>query len=212
MKKLIFLTALFMLVTQARGSDLFKIGAKAGLAYTNVSIKDIAINATNPYNLVTGPGVAGGHIGLQTQFNVAIVVIKPELYFNTGGGTLERILNDSTSEALSVRFYRLDLPLLVGVKLGPVRINVGPVGSYVLSEDTKSEIQDIPEDYELFLEKKLTWGYQAGLGVDLGRRLTLDARYEGSLSKVGETLNLDTGPVTLDARPGQFIFSVGIWF
>ncbi|MCK7531208.1 MAG: hypothetical protein MZV63_09280 [Marinilabiliales bacterium] len=33
---------------------------------------------------------------------------------------------------------------------------------------------------------KATFGYQAGVGFDLLKRLTVDVRYEGNLSKFGE--------------------------
>ena len=42
----------------------------------------------------------------------------------------------ASTEVLNVNFSRIDLPLLVGVKLDLARINVGPVGSYILKEES----------------------------------------------------------------------------
>jgi opacity protein-like surface antigen len=213
MKKLIlaFITAFFL--TQAADAELFKWGIKLGAAFSNLSIDDFIIDdPAEAYDLVTGDGVFGYHFGLQTQFNIALVVIKPELYFNAGGGTLEKVVDGGVSEALDVKFNRIDMPVLAGVKLGPVRINAGPVGSYVISENTRSDILGIPEDYEIFT-RKVTWGFQAGLGVDLLKKISLDTRYEGSLSKLGKEFTIPgVPPFSLDARPRQWIFSLGIWF
>jgi hypothetical protein len=213
MKKLIlaFIASFFLM--QAADAELFKWGIKLGAAYSNLSIDDFIIDdPAEAYDLVTGKGVFAYHIGLQTQFNIALVVIKPELYFNAGGGTLKKVLDGGVSEALDVKFNRIDLPVLAGVKLGPVRINAGPVGSFIISENTKSDILSIPDDYEIFASR-MTWGFQAGLGVDLLKRISLDARYEGSLSKLGENFTIPGIPVfSLDARPRQWIFSLGVWF
>ncbi len=87
-------------------------------------------DGTQIYSLVQGESVRGYQIGLQTRIKVAMLFVQPELYFNVTGGSVERIIQgSSTAELLNVQFNRIDIPLLVGVKLGPARINVGPVGS-----------------------------------------------------------------------------------
>jgi hypothetical protein len=111
------------------------------------------------------------------------------------------------SEVLKVNFSRIDIPLLVGVKLGPARINAGPVGSYVIKETT--DLSAIEPDFTLFT-KSMTWGFQAGIGIDVSK-ISLDARYEGSLSKLGESFNVGGSEFALDARPSQWVISLGIW-
>ncbi len=189
---------------------MFKYGIKAGVGFSSLKIEDIT-GITGPsgaYDLVTGDGVMGYHVGLQTRIKIAMLLIQPELYFNAGGGTIEQIQAGGATEVLNVNFSRIDVPVLVGVKLGPLRINAGPVGSFVLKET--NDLTQIQPDYTIFTSA-MTWGFQAGLGVDISK-LSLDARYEGSLSKLGETLNVGGQPFTLDARPSQWIISLGIWF
>jgi len=98
---------------------------------------------------------------------------------------------------------------LVGVKLGPARINAGPVGSYVISET--NDLTTLVPDYEIFTTA-MTWGFQAGIGVDILKKISVDARYEGSLSQLGETLTIGGNDFALDARPRQWLISLGIWF
>jgi hypothetical protein len=189
---------------------MFNYGIKAGIGFSSLKLDDVTgINdGADVYDLITGDGVMGYHVGLQTRIKIAMLVIQPELYFNAGGGTLEQVVDNGPTSVLDVKFSRIDIPLLVGVKLGPARISVGPTGSFVLSENT--DLKEIQPDFELF-SKAMTWGFQAGLGLDISK-LSLDFRYEGSLSKLGESFSVGGTDFALDARPSQWIISLGFWF
>ena len=210
MKKLIFIAVASFFLVQVSNAQLFNYGIKAGIGFSSLKFEDITgINdGSDVYDLITGDAVMGYHVGLQTRIKVAMLVIQPELYFNAGGGTVEQVVEGGSTEILNVKFNRIDLPVLVGVKLGPARINVGPVGSFVLSETT--DLTEIEPDFELF-SSSMTWGFQAGLGLDISK-LSIDARYEGSLSSLGETFSVGGTDFPLDARPAQWIISVGFWF
>ncbi|MGW8317136.1 MAG: porin family protein, partial [Bacteroidales bacterium] len=139
------------------------------------------------YNLVTGDAVMGYHFGVQTRIKIAMLYIQPEAYFDMSGGTVKKVVDNGATEILNTRFSRIQIPLLLGVKLGPVRINAGPAGSIILSEST--DLTELQPDFTLF-KNTMTWGFQAGLGVDLFSKLSIDARYEGSLSRLGESLSI----------------------
>jgi hypothetical protein len=199
-----------MFIFSVSNAQLFNYGIKGGIGFSSLKIEDITgINdGSDVYDLITGDGVTGYHVGLQTRIKIAMVVIQPELYFNAGGGTVEQVVDGGATEILNVKFNRIDIPLLAGVKFGPARIHLGPVGSFVLSETT--DLTEIEPDFELF-SSAMTWGFQAGLGLDISR-LSLDFRYEGSLSKLGESLSIGGSEFALDARPSQWIISLGFWF
>lgn len=210
MKKLILILMASMFMVTASEAQIFKYGIKAGVGFSSLKFEDITgiTGAQGAYDLVTGDGVMGYHLGIQTRIKIAMLVIQPELYFNAGGGTVEQIVQGGAPEIMNINFSRIDLPLLVGAKFGPARVHVGPVGSYVLNEN--NELSQLQADYTLFTSA-LTWGFQAGVGIDVSK-ISLDARYEGSLSKLGETLSLGGTDFTLDARPSQWIISLGVWF
>jgi hypothetical protein len=210
MKKLILVLIATMFICTVSEAQFFNYGIKAGIGFSNLKMDDITgiDNGSEVYDLITGESVTGYHVGLQTQIKIAMLVVKPELYFNAGGGTLEQVVDNGPNEVLNVKFSRIDVPVLAGVKLGPIRLNAGPVGSFVISETT--DLTDIEPDFELFT-KAMTWGYQAGIGLDVSK-LSIDARYEGSLSKLGETFSVGSADFPLDARPSQWIISVGFWF
>ena len=211
MRKLLLLLVASLLVCSTAEAQLFKYGLKAGVGFSSLKIEDITgiSEGGDVYNLVTGDAVMGYHFGVQTRIKIAMIYIQPEAYFNAGGGTIEQVVENGPTEVLNVRFNRIDIPVLVGVKLGPVRLNAGPTGSIVLSEIT--DLTELQPDFKLFTNT-MTWGFQAGAGVDIINKISLDARYEGSLSRLGESISIGGNEFPLDARPSQWIISLGIWF
>ena len=211
MKKLALLLVASLFILNTAEAQIFKYGIKGGIGFSNLRMEDITgINdGEDVYNLVTGDAVMGYHIGVQTRIKIAMFLIQPEAYFDVGGGTFEKVLTNGTTEILNTRFSRIEIPVLLGVKLGPVRINAGPAGSIILSETT--DLTELEPDFTLF-ENTMTWGFQAGIGIDLFKKLTLDARYEGSLSQLGESLTIGGSEFALDARPSVWLISLGYWF
>ncbi|MFZ5941426.1 MAG: outer membrane beta-barrel protein [Bacteroidota bacterium] len=214
MKKLLLVFAASFLLFQISDAQLIKFGIKGGVGFSKLAIEDITglTDGTEVYNLVTGESVTGYHVGVNARIKLAMVFIQPEVYFNAGGGTLQKVVDGGTSELVNVDFSRLDIPVLVGVKLGPARLGVGPVGSLVLQDSYNDLLTLIDNpDFELF-SSKMTWGFQAGVGLDIWK-LSIDARYEGSLSTLGkEQITVGTTNFALDARPSQWLVSLGFWF
>lgn len=212
MKKLTFILAISLFLVQTSNAQMFQWGIKAGLGINSLKIADLTDieDGSDVYDLVTGENVMGYHVGFQTRINIAMIFIQPELYFNDGGAKIEEFRNDALEATYNVNFQRIDLPLLVGMKLGPARINLGPVGSYVVNESVSDDVQDSDPDYTFF-SQSMTWGFQAGLGLDLSK-ISLDVRYEGSLSSLGDDVTIGGSSYVLDARPSQWTFSLGFWF
>ena len=210
MKKLIFIAIAAFFLVQTSNAQLFKWGIKGGIGFSSLNIEDITgiSDGTDVYDLVTGAGVTGYHLGVQTRVKIAMIYIQPEIYWNAGGGTLEQVVNGTVTDVLEVKFTRIDVPLLVGVKLGPVRLNIGPVGSYVINETNEGSTGDF--DYQLYTDA-MNWGWQGGIGFDLSK-LSLDLRYEGSLSDLSDSVPPALAGYNMDPRPSQWIISLGYWF
>jgi hypothetical protein len=138
--------------------------------------------------------------------------IQPEVLFSTSTTEVQiqeidqgTVVDEVTKEQ---KFNKIDVPLMAGWKFGPARIQFGPVASIVLSNESAIEAAyDYEEEFN-----KATWGYQVGAGLDLFSTLTLDIKYEGSLSKFGDGIVVGDTKREFDSRPNQFIFSLGIFF
>ena len=193
MKKLLLLSFTLLLVSTAMAQEL-SLGPRVGISQTKIDLK-------NPL-LTPGDAEVGYHFGLFARLSVASLYVQPELLYTQTSGSLIADLGPIGSENFDLEFNRMDLPIMVGLKLFRVlRVQAGPILSYDIGSKIKDSTgANLPGvDYE-----KFSVAYQAGLGVDIGN-LYLDAKYEGSLGGVLESI----GSLDTDERLSQFVFSVG---
>jgi hypothetical protein len=121
----------------------------------------------------------------------------------------ESTYRDAETRIDSQRFNRLEIPVLVGVRLGPVRLNAGPSATVPIG--SPDNLINDPNFENMY--RGTTFGYQAGVGVDIFNTITLDLRYGGSLSEeFGDAVNIGNQTFNLDSRQPQFIISVGVMF
>lgn len=175
MKKLI-LSALFVcfnLVAFSQVLPSFQLGLKAGTNLSKLSTD----------NTFSSDNRAGYYAGLWARIGAAGIHLQPELYL-TGKNTT---LKASNGDENKVKFTSLDVPVLVGTKIGAagvgIRLNTGPVVSFIL-DDEQSFGQAAGDVFKgNFKGQNFAW--QFGTGLDIGN-LGLDLRYETGLSKIGK--------------------------
>ena len=213
MMKKLFLIVLTVFIVLPAFSQI-KFGLKAGLSTTNLKMEDLKTLTSGQTQYVVDAlkgANYGFHGGAFVRLGLMGFYIQPELLF--ASRTDEYTVADADDPASEIikkqQFNQLDLPIMLGVRLGPVRLNAGP-SARLLINSPKDLIDD--PDFKV-MYNNLTFGYQAGLGVDIIKRITLDLRYEGSLQKYQTQVENVTGDkFTLDDRPNAFLFSVGIMF
>src|SRR5690554_1025272 len=194
MKTRILFVALFAyLATGTVIAQEFSIGPKIGLSQGNVAV--------NGDGFSKGDSKLGYHLGLFARLGGNMIYLQPEvLYTNTGGEFKQTQGSDEVN--FEATFNRLDVPVLVGLKLADFfRIQAGPVASFMLNSEVSQDVgnADLP-DYN-----SSTLGYQAGIGLDVGNMI-LDLKYEGALGKVSESI----AGFSTDQRQNQLILSLGI--
>lgn len=187
MKKTILLSCLFIATTVAAFAQLpsFTFGIKGGLNVSKLNA-DFA-REENRLGYQVGAFARIGGLGLYVQ---------PEAYVGSKGSKFIQVTqdNNTTVEADGkVNFTTLDIPLLLGTKIGPKNFNVrfmaGPVVSFVLNEETTfNQAYNQATDFQNY--KDQTWAGQVGAGVDVGN-LTIDARYEVGLSNISRSDKYD---------------------
>ena len=198
MKKAVFAFLLSFIVVGSYG----QFGLKAG---TNTA--KFKITSPNQTFQEAQEAIWGLNVGIFYRFKIAIIYFQPEAYFSsTGGKFTYSNLSSGLDEIHTLDMNRIDIPLLIGVKLGPIRVHGGPTAFFTISD--KSNL----ENFDAAM-KGTTWGYQAGLGIDLLKKLTFDARYEGSLSEISNNVTLPGG-TTLEpsTKASAFLLSVGFMF
>ncbi|MFA4869484.1 MAG: porin family protein [Pedobacter sp.] len=181
MRKII-LSAFFVALSFSAFSQVlpsFQFGLKGGLNLSKLSTE----------NTFSSDNRAGYYAGLWTRIGAAGIHLQPELYLSGKNTTLKA----NTGEENKVTFTSLDVPVLVGTKIGAagvgIRLNTGPVVSFVL--DKEQSFGDAAGDVFKGNFKDQNFAWQFGAGVDIGK-LGLDLRYETGLSKIGKDGYNDT--------------------
>lgn len=214
MKKIFLLALIVCLTAGMATAQLVKFGVKGGLNFSKLKFDDVSnvVSGASEYSLMEDESFQSFHVGVMTRINVFNMYIQPELYFNTSGGKVlvEDMSGTTTlSEVRQIKYNKIDVPVLLGMKFGPLRVNAGPVASIMLSES--NEIEDIIPEMES-MSKSASIGYQAGLGLDFLKFFTLDYRYEGSLSKWGDKISVGGTDYAFDSRGSMHLVSLGIFF
>jgi hypothetical protein len=131
--------------------------------------------------------------GLWMRFGRTIF-IQPEAVVSSKGGAFEVYYNgQNVSNLVKVKMTTIDVPILLGLKLGPLRVNAGPMASFIVGNNQTlgQALQQYTTGSVGDAFSKAYYGYQLGGGLDLGS-LSLDVRYEGALSDV-TSLSLQNG-------------------
>ncbi|MCG8412139.1 MAG: PorT family protein [Bacteroidales bacterium] len=216
--KQVFIIFICVFAFNLSSMSQIKFGIKGGLTTTSIKTDEV-LSIRNQLDIdklmVKGKdSKVGFQAGIFTRIQILAFYIQPELLFSSTGGEVEitSLKSDKkiASEIRKQEFRHIDFPILLGFKVGPLRLQAGPVGTIVL--DSKPSLKGFMDmDYKEEF-KNASWGYQVGIGFDLFKTLTLDVKYEGNLSKLGESVNIGNESFDFDSRNSQFIVSLGIFF
>ena len=183
-------------------------------------------------------------VGLFGRVTIGRVYVQPEvLYFKTSnvfdanvvGVESNNLFNLPTGANVNLTLNQMNLqvPVMIGLNvidldILTLRAQVGPTANFVLQSKTVYDQtytldgQQYPLDNattdEDFDPTSIAWGLQAGLGLDVLKRITLDINYNFGLSHMFENLNNTPLGETFDfsnidhTRQNMFMVTVGIKF
>ncbi|MFP4487976.1 MAG: porin family protein [Bacteroidales bacterium] len=203
MKKLVLI--LFAAIISSGAFAQFSWGLKAGASSNNFKLED-PVNVTAQQTISSAETASWGfHGGAFIRISALGLMVQPEFLFSMSENNMI-VTEDGVGDLKSQKFSKLDVPVLLGIKLGPMRLMAGPAASVMLGSD--SDFFADAED----LYNAATFGYQAGVGIDLMKKITIDVRYEGGLNRFGDEVKVGTETVTLDGRANAVVVSAGIMF
>ncbi|MBB2151540.1 porin family protein [Pedobacter gandavensis] len=175
MKKII-LSALFICSSMMAFSQIlpsFQFGLKGGVNLTKFSTE----------GTLKSDNRAGYYGGVWARIGAAGIHLQPEMYISGKNTSLK----DPNGFDTNVDFTSLDIPVLVGTKIGAagvgIRLNTGPVVSFVLSKDQTIKAAATEAFKGKFKDQNFAWQFGAGLDVS---KLGIDLRYEQGLTKIGK--------------------------
>ena len=188
----------------------FAFGIKGGVNLSRLTMGDVFTtrydDLGNPYlgydgkevrdnlkqSFTTRTGAVGG---IYARFG-RVVFIQPEVLISTKGGSFDIIqthLENPVTKTVDIKYSNIDVPILIGLKGGPIRILAGPVTSFRIGDNQR--LRDAFKQYTSNLNDAMsqaTFGYQLGAGLDLGA-FSLDVRKEGSFTDLA-TFELNGTP------------------
>ena len=177
MKK-IFLALAFLVIGYGASAQVlpsFQFGLKAGL---NIS----QLNTDNLFNSENRAGFLGG---VWFRFGAAGIHLQPEIYITDKKTTLK---STTTNEVNKVSFTSIDVPVLIGTKIGAVgvgvRLNTGPVVSFIIDEN--QTFGQATTNITRFSAKDQAFAWQFGAGLDV-KSIGIDLRYELGLTKLNKS-------------------------
>ncbi len=211
MKKLIALLLVAYVSVQTAEAQS-KFGLLVGLNTTELEPGDFiqfSPQGMEELKLAIKDAKYGVHFGAFGQFQLATLFIRPEIVYNSTSVdfTLDSIGGNPVG-IFTEKYQNLNIPVIVGTKLGPVRIGAGPVGHvFLASTSNLTDIEGYKQDF-----KNLTLGFQAGIGIDLFRKYSFDLRYEGNFNKFGDHIIINGQQYAFSQNPERIIATLGIAF
>ena len=211
MKRFIFFALCVAMTHISANAQSFKWGVKAGISTPDVKPAEAGEITSDSFKFKIADANYGVHFGAFVRFGISKIYIQPELNLNSSKVTynVQALKKPATAfDTLQKEsFLNLDIPILIGFKLGTFRINGGPVGHLHLTNT--SDLFQIKTYKSNFNSMK--YGYQAGVGLDFGK-LGIDIRYEGNFDKFGDHINLGGKPYSFSKNPTRLLVSFGLSF
>jgi hypothetical protein len=189
MKKVIILAIVSLIsistFAQTKG---FSAGLRLGANLSQVRGNDLSFTSGNTvFNFRNNDDRAFGFVGGVFLRFGRTVYLQPEVLISQKGGRYDLVTdNGNSTKTVDFRMTNLDLPLLVGVKIGDVfRINAGPIATFNIGDNGRlgDAIEEARGESAERVYKKAVFGYQAGVGFDIGQ-FNLDVRYEGNVNDI----------------------------
>ena len=200
MKKILLFASLIVLPAFSFAQSGFQIGVKGGVNLSKLSFGNFISTSTNP-NGSPSVGVdgqtfrdnlresldskTGTSFGIYARFGKNLF-LQPELLYSTRAGSFEVMRNGQT-ETVNVTTTSFDVPLLLGIKGGPIRVMAGPVASFRIDDNQRlgEALRQYTNGSLNDAWSKAYYGYQVGVGLDIGS-FGLDVRHEGNLSDIAQ--------------------------
>lgn len=180
-KSIILLVAAFMFAATA-SAQMFKIGPKLGLGATVANIEAATSDGSGTIGDKFEQANISTQVGAFARLKLLGFYVQPEVTVSS--------LKD------------LDIPVMFGTKLGPLRAMAGP---YVRMAFDREAIND--DGARETMLQSARYGYQAGLGLDVGKRIIIDLRYEGTFA--GNGIDAFGANRPFDTGDPQILLSVG---
>jgi hypothetical protein len=173
MKKLILSLILFIVACNLASAQVipsFQLGIKAGANLSSLNFTNPSFSSSNQAGYLAGLWARVGALGFNFQ---------PEMYI-----TSKNVNITDNGEELKAKFTSIDVPLLIGGKIGAfglgARFYTGPLFSFAINKDQSFSGALNKATTLAYSDQNVAWQFGAGLDI---KSLSFDLRYEAGITK-----------------------------
>jgi hypothetical protein len=196
MKKYILI--ILLAISHVSISQQFVLGPCAGINLSNFGI-------SNTDSMPNADSKIGYNFGIFSRVKIGGIFIQPEIIYIFNRTSIDLYKSPNTvSDGFGLGI--LTGSLMVGYKIGTLRIQAGPYAFKQINE----AIQKNEGAFDLTLNKdNFNWGLQAGLGLNIAKRWQLDVRYMRSMQKLNYKAILNNGNEFFNGNMNTLYLSFG---
>jgi hypothetical protein len=198
---------LLMPVRKVTG-NFFRFGIKGGVSLTNLTLEGLTVDGVSTYVAKSMTAKNGYVAGVYARFGRRVFV-QPELLAGIKYAKVN-VLNAALGldKKVEIGYTSIDIPLMLGYRLGPLHVMAGPVASYSVTPNTTfSQLKALNGTLSNAVTNAY-FSYTAGAGIDL-LGFTLDVRYESNLTDLSKTIPLPSG-VNFSQKANSFQATLGM--
>ncbi len=206
---------LFLIGISSSYAQEFMFGPRIGFGFNTQAFENYEWELSSPsdfqdLHLRVQDASPEIQLGVYGRASLGKLYLQPELLLTTS--SIQYVIEDfnraNAAQVVDERNYQLAIPVIGGIRFGWFRAQAGPV--YRMRLANLSELKDFEGMERRFANSTL--GVQAGLGIDLGRKVAIDLRYETSLLQARDEVVFLGQTHDLSQRSGQLVTSLGISF
>jgi len=165
-----------------------------------VEVDPFSIDPNQPLETVSFTATGGYHVGIYARLGAGLIYLQPQIWYTELNQDITYSDGSGATTTVPWTLRRLDVPLELGVKMGPLLILAAPVWSLPIAQVSNVQTITVASG---------TWGGQVGVGVKFGP-VQLTARYEGSLAPFADQIQIGGASYATDGRISQLITSVSL--
>ncbi len=213
MNRILYISLLACLLLSAKNLEAIDIGISGGLNFSSVpSQDDFIFNFDDDRDAmlsVLDESKAGFHIGIFAEVSLLGFFLQPGISYSETGQTMSLSYDDEHNipqiDEFTTNYSHIKIPLVAGMQFAALRAGLGPVFSFLIDER-----EDILKHIDTSLEyNSASVAYQLMVGLKISR-LSIDYRFEGNLSRLGDSINIGNKDFDFDTKPRQHIITLGI--
>lgn len=204
MRRLLLLLIIFVTMTTVTSAQFIQGGVKAGL---NINSSDFVLKNGHLTDQAVGAfkNNAGYHLGVMARVNIGGIYVQGDALYVRNSFSY-----NFDNEKMKVKENRLDLPVVLGIKLLFLRAYAGPRFDINLGKNLSKTIGDANAIKTAFDNRWL--GYQAGLGLDLFSKISVDFSYNGYFKAPSQRIDVGDKSYVVKQKSRQYWITMGYYF